>query len=303
MLARGTHVPVLIGELLRRVRPEPGDVVVDCTLGGGGHAQAILERVRPGGRLLGLDVDPVELPRTEARLRAAGFGDDVLTVHHGTFADLPRVLADGGLARVDIVFADLGVSSMQLENPDRGFGYKSVAPLDMRMNPREGEPASALLARLSEPAIASLLQEHSDEPHAGIIARLLKQQPLETTHRTERAVRVGLGTARPDLSKAEIKDSVRRTFQALRMAVNGEVFALDGWLRAVPHCLTPGGRVAAITFHAGEDRRVREAFLAGYGAGVFSEVARSPSRPSREEIRANRRASSARLRWAVRASA
>jgi 16S rRNA (cytosine1402-N4)-methyltransferase len=298
----GTHVPVMVEELLQSVRPAPGEVVVDCTLGGGGHARAVLERLNPGGRLVGLDVDPLELPRTEAELRAAGFGADVLTLHHGNFADLPRVLATEGLTSVDIVFADLGVSSMQLDDPARGFGYKSVAALDMRMNPTRGEPASALLARLSETALATLLQENADEPHAAIIARLLKQQPLETTHRTERVVRVGLAAARPELSQAEIKDSVRRTFQALRMAVNDELSALETWLRAVPHCLTAGGRVAVITFHAGEDRRVEHAFQAGYRAGLFSDVARAAVRPSRAEIRANRRSSSARLRWAVRAA-
>lgn len=299
----GTHIPVMVEELLNSVRPEPGDVVVDCTLGGGGHARAMLDRLRPGGHLLGLDVDPLELPRTEARLRAAGFGPDVLTVQHGNFAGLPRVLATHGLLRVDIVFADLGVSSMQLDNPDRGFGYKSVAALDMRMNPTRGESASAFLARVSETDLANLLDEYADEPHAEIIARLLKQQPLQTTHMTERVVRVGLTAARPALSKADIKDSIRRTFQALRIAVNDELSALEAWLRALPGCLAPGGRVAVITFHSGEDRRVKKAFQGAYHAGLFSDVARTVIRPSREEIRANRRASSAKLRWAVRATA
>jgi 16S rRNA (cytosine1402-N4)-methyltransferase len=293
----------MVEEFLQSVRPAPGEVVVDCTLGGGGHARAVLERLNPGGRLVGLDVDPLELPRTEATLRAAGFGADVLTVHRGNFADLPRVLAAEGLTSVDIVFADLGVSSMQLDDPARGFGYKSVATLDMRMDPTRGESASALIGRLSETRLATLLEENADEPHAAIIARLLKHQPLETTHRTERVVRVGLTAARPELPKAEIKDSVRRTFQALRMAVNDELSALEAWLRAVPHCLTPGGRVAVITFHAGEDRRVEHAFQTGFRAGLFADVAGAAIRPSRAEIRANRRSSSARLRWAVRAAA
>ncbi len=290
----------MVDEVLQAVRPAPGERAVDCTLGGGGHARALLDRLYPDGRLLGLDIDPVELPRTEARLRSAGFGPDVLTVRHATFAELPRVLAGEGLARVDIVFADLGISAMQLDDPDRGFGYKSIAALDLRMDPARGEPASALLARLNEAALARLLDEHADEPHAEIIARLLKQQPLETTHRTERVVRVGLALARPGLSKADIKDSVRRTFQALRIAVNDELSALEAWLQAVPSCLAPGGRAAVITFHAGEDQRVAQAFQAGYRAGVFADVAREPIRPSRQEIRANRRSSSARLHWAVR---
>ena len=150
--------------------PVAGDVAVDCTLGGGGHAQAILERVQPGGRLIGLDVDPLELPRTEARLRAAGFGADTFVARHGNFAGLPHVLAAEGLAAADLILADLGVSSMQIDNPDRGFSYKEPGPLDMRMNPSRGEPASQLLARLSEEKLASLLTENADEPHAQLIA-------------------------------------------------------------------------------------------------------------------------------------
>ena len=151
----GTHRPIMVEEVLRCLRPVAGDVAVDCTLGGGGHAQAILERVQPGGRLIGLDVDPLELPRTEARLRAAGFGADTFVARHGNFAGLPQVLAAEGLAAADLILADLGVSSMQIDNPDRGFSYKEPGPLDMRMNPSRGEPASQLLARLSEEKLAS----------------------------------------------------------------------------------------------------------------------------------------------------
>ena len=151
----GTHRPIMVEEVLRCLRPGAGDVAVDCTLGGGGHARAILERVQPGGRLIGLDVDPLELPRTEARLRAAGFGPDTFVARHGNFAGLPQVLAAEGLAAADLILADLGVSSMQLDNPDRGFSYKEPGPLDMRMNPSRGEPASQLLARVSEETLAS----------------------------------------------------------------------------------------------------------------------------------------------------
>ena len=141
----GMHRPIMVDEVLRCLRPRPGHVVVDCTLGGGGHAEALLRRLQPGGRLIGLDVDPLELPRTEARLRAAGFGPETFVAHHGTFAGLPKVLAAEGLATADLVLVDLGVSSMQLDNPDRGFSYKGVGPLDMRMNPSRGESASQLL--------------------------------------------------------------------------------------------------------------------------------------------------------------
>lgn len=296
----GTHRPIMVAEVLRCLRPVAGEVAVDCTLGGGGHARAILERVQPGGRLIGLDVDPIELPRTEAQLRSMGFGPETFVARQGNFAGLPQVLAAEGLATADLILADLGVSSMQLDNPDRGFTYKQPGPLDMRMNPARGEPASRLLARLSEETLARLLAENADEPHANLIARLLKQQPVETTHAAERLVRLGLTSALPNLTKPDVKMSVRRTLQALRIEVNDEFSALDGLLRSLPQCLTPGGRVAILTFHSGEDRRVKKAFKAGLRAGVYSAVADEVIRATMEETRANRRASSAKLRWAVR---
>jgi 16S rRNA (cytosine1402-N4)-methyltransferase len=275
---------------------------VDCTLGGGGHAQAILERVRPGGRLIGLDVDPIELPRTEARLRAAGFGPDEFSARQGNFAGLPRVLADEGLSAVDIVLADLGVSSMQLDNPARGFTWKEPGPLDMRMNPAKGEPASVLLARIDEAKLARMLDEHSDEPYADDIARLLKthKTPVDTTNLLERIVRTGLTRAYPRMDKPDVKMSVRRTLQALRIAVNDEFSVLDALLRSLPQVLAPGGRVVFLTFHSGEDRRVKKAFQAGQRAGIYAEVAKDVIRSSMEETRSNRRSTSAKLRWAVR---
>ena len=296
----GTHRPIMVEEVLRCLQPAAGEVAVDCTLGGGGHAQAILERLQPGGRLIGLDVDPLELPRSEARLRAAGFGEDTFVVRHGNFASLPQVLAAEGLTAADVIFADLGVSSMQIDNPDRGFSYKEPGPLDMRMNPSRGEPASALLARVSEEELAAILTENADEPHAELIARLLKRKALATTHAVENAVRTGLGKALPRLAKTDVKMSVRRTFQALRIAVNDEFSALDALLRSTPQCLAPGGRVAIITFHSGEDRRVKKAFQAGHRAGVYSDIATEVIRSTKEETFSNRRASAAKLRWAIR---
>lgn len=298
----GTHRPIMVDEVLGCLRPAPGEIAVDCTLGGGGHAQALLERLQPGGRLIGLDVDPRELSRTEARLRAAGFGPDVLVARHTNFAGLAKTLGSEGLQAADVILADLGVSSMQIDNPDRGFSYKEPGPLDMRMNPTRGEAASQLLARLSNGALASLLVENADEPHAQLIADLLTQQPVTTTHALERRVRTGLGAALPELTKSDIKMSVRRTFQALRIAVNDEFSVLDALLRSLPHCLAPGGRVAILTFHSGEDRRVKKAFQAGYRAGVYSDVAGEVIRSTKEETFANRRAAAAKLRWAVRAS-
>jgi 16S rRNA (cytosine1402-N4)-methyltransferase len=298
----GTHRPIMVDEVLRCLQPVAGDVAVDCTLGGGGHAQAILERVQPGGRLIGLDVDPLELPRTEARLRAAGFGADTFVARQGNFAGLPQVLAAEGVAAAGLILADLGVSSMQIDNPVRGFSYKEPGPLDMRMNPSHGEPASQLLARVSEETLASLLTENADEPHAELIAGLLKQKPVKTTHEVERLVRTGLSNALPNLAKADVKMSVRRTFQALRIAVNAEFSALDALLRSLPRCLAPGGRVVVLTFHSGEDRRVKKAFKAGYRGGVYSDVANEVIRSTKEETFANRRAAAAKLRWAVRAA-
>jgi 16S rRNA (cytosine1402-N4)-methyltransferase len=297
----GTHRPIMVDEVLRCLQPMPGEVAIDCTLGGGGHAQAILERLQPGGRLIGLDVDPLELPRTEARLRAAGFGADTFVARHGNFAGLPKVLAAEGLAGANVILADLGVSSMQIDNPARGFSPREPGPLDMRMNPTHGEPASHLLARLSAESLAALLTENADEPHAELIAGLLKQQPITATNAFERLVRTGLNKALPHATKTDVKMSVRRTFQALRIAVNGEFSALEALLRSLPQCLAPGGRVAILTFHSGEDRRVKKAFKAGFRDGVYSEVATEVIRSTKEETFSNRRASAAKLRWAVRA--
>lgn len=298
-----THRPIMVAEVLRYLRPAPGDTAVDCTLGGGGHARAILERLQPGGRLIGLDVDPLELPRSEARLREDGFGPDTFLARRRSFRDLRAVLAEEGLARVDLILADLGVSTMQHDSAGRGFSYKHPGPLDLRMDPSTGEPASRLLARLSEAELAAVLTENADEPHAPLIARLLKQQPIDTTHHFERVIRMGLAAARPDLPKSEVKMSVRRSFQALRIVLNDELGALEALLEALPVCLAPGGRVAILTFHSGEDRRVKKAFQAGRQAGVYAAVAHRVVRSAKDETWANRRAASAKLRWAVRGPA
>ena len=297
----GMHIPIMVTEVLECLRPAPGDIAVDCTLGGGGHARAILERIAPAGRLIGLDADPIELPKTEARLRSAGFGADVFAARTANFAGLPAALAAEGVIAANVVLADLGVSSMQFDNPDRGFSYKGVGPLDMRMNPNRGEPAFALVARLDEAALARVLEENADEPYAALLARLLKRHQPATTHAAERILRTGLAAEHPRLDKTDLKMSVRRAFQALRIAVNDEFGTLDTLLRSLPQCLAPGGRAAFLTFHSGEDRRVKKAFQAGLRGGVYSAVADEVIRSAKEETFANRRASSAKLRWAVRA--
>ena len=202
---------------------------------------------------------------------------------------------------MDVIVADLGVSSMQVDDPARGFSYQP-GPLDMRMNPSAGEPAWQLLDRLNEEALASLLTENADEPHAGLIAGLLKQKPITATHALERVVRIGLNKALPEMQKADVKMSVRRTFQAIRITVNNEFFALDALLRSLPQCLASGGRAAVLTFHSGEDRRVKKAFQAGARAGAYSDTASEVIRSTKEETFSNRRAAAAKLRWAVRAA-
>jgi 16S rRNA (cytosine1402-N4)-methyltransferase len=296
----GMHRPIMVEDVLRLLAPNAGDVAVDATLGGGGHARVILERIQPGGRLIGLDVDPLELPRTEARLRAAGFSPEVFVARRSNFAGLPHVLEQEGVPGADMILVDLGVSSMQLDNPDRGFTYKESGPLDMRMNPSRGEPASRLVARISEEKLARVLEENADEPHARLIATVVKARPVETTGELSRRVRAGIVAAHPRTAKEDVETSIRRTFQALRIAVNGEFSALDAFLRNLPSCLAPGGRVVMLTFHSGEDRRVKQAFDTGQREGVYAAVSREVVRASADEVRANPRASSAKLRWAVR---
>lgn len=301
----GAHRPVLVAEVLDALRPAPGLVAVDATLGYGGHASELLPRLLPGGRLVGLDADPLELPRTEARLRALGFGEDVLIVRRSSFAGLPKVLAALGLEAADLLLADLGVSSMQLDDPSRGFTFREDGPLDMRMNPARGLSAAQLLARRSEDGLAALLAENSDERHAAPIARALvaarERAPIETTHALAAVVRGAVdGLAGRDREE-EADEAVRRTFQALRMEVNDELGALRAFLDALPACLAPRGRVAVLTFHSGEDRLVKKRFQALAREGFFAAWSREPVRPGPEELRANPRSRSAKLRSALRA--
>jgi 16S rRNA (cytosine1402-N4)-methyltransferase len=249
--------------------------------------------------LVGLDADPIELPKTEARLRAAGFGSEIFTAIRSNFAGLPKALAESGFSAVDCILADLGVSSMQLDDPSRGFAVKTDGPLDMRMNQQRGFPASALLERSSPNALAELLSENADEPRAHELAHALAARRLATTTELVKAIRSAL----PHLNKEESDLTARRVFQALRIAVNDEFSALDMLLRQLPACLNPGGRVAILAFHSGEDRRVKKAFEAGLRQGVFEKVACDVIRPTAEERRSNPRSSPAKLRWARKATA
>jgi 16S rRNA (cytosine1402-N4)-methyltransferase len=228
-----------------------------------------------------------------------GFGQECFRAHRRNFAGLPQVLAAENLAGADLILADLGVSSMQLDNPDRGFTFRESGPLDMRMNPERGEPASRFLAHQSESKLARLLEENADEPDAILIARALKARTVSTTGELRSCVQAAFAAERPKATVAEIEKAVRRTFQALRIAVNDEFSALDTFLRRLPDCLASGGRVAVITFHSGEDRRVKKAFEAGLRDGQYSSIADEVVRPGREEVRSNPRAAAAKLRWAV----
>jgi len=290
----GTHRPIMVAEILSVLVPRPGEVAVDCTLGYGGHAVKLLAALQPGGRLLGLDADPIELPKTEARLRGLGFGPAIFSAHRTNFAGLPQVIAEAGLTGVDLVLADLGVSSMQIDNPERGFSVKDSGPLDMRMNPQRGQPASALIAKIRPDALARLLVENADEPHATGLGSALAGREFDSTSALGLAIRQAL----PRVTRDEAGLSVRRVFQALRIAVNDEFSALATLLLQLPKVLNRGGRVAILTFHSGEDRRVKKAFETGLQAGVYAEIAQEVLRPSDAERRENIRSSPAKLRWA-----
>jgi len=301
----GMHRPIMVQEIMEILAPKPGDFAVDATMGYGGHTARLLEAVRPGGHVLALDVDPIELPKTEARLRAMDVPPDALLVRRSNFAGLARVLARDNLPEADAVLADLGLSSMQLDDPSRGFTFKHAGPLDLRMNPQRGQPAARLLASLDAPSLARLLEENADQPDAEALAQAIveRQQraPITTTTDLAETVARVCGTGPEDRSTTGVVDSIRRVFQALRIAVNDEFGALDAFLRLLPTCVKPGGRVAIVTFHSGEDRRVKQAFKEGVRSGAFGRVAGEVVRPGADERRANPRSAAAKLRWAIRA--
>lgn len=290
----GTHRPIMVAEILEVLAPQAGEMAIDCTLGYGGHAQEILRRIQPGGKLFGLDADPLELPKTEARLHSLGYGPEVFAAHRINFAGLPKILAQERLSGADLILADLGLSSMQLDDPARGFSWKQNGPLDMRMNPARGQSASTFLHRIDPAALARILQENADEPEANELAAALAGRLFETTRSLGNAIRAAL----PRLSAEMCELSVRRVFQALRIAVNDEFSALEAFLRWLPSSLNPGGRVAILTFHSGEDRRVKRAFAAGRRAGHYSEISENVLRPGAVERNGNPRSTAAKLRWA-----
>ena len=301
----GMHRSICVKEILDILNPQPGETALDATLGFGGHAQELLPRLLPGGKLFGVDIDPLELPRTEARLRKLGFEESALIVRRMNFSDIAALLpeTDGGF---DMVLADLGVSSMQIDNPARGFSFKTDGPLDLRLDPSSGQSASELLLCVTRPQLRDLLIDNSDEPFAIPLAAALQGQFIETTTQLATLIRETLNATfkrslPQDEREAETKKALQRTFQALRIEVNNEFGALDRLLEVLPSCLKPGGRVVIMSFHSGEDRRVKKAFQSGERDGTYARVAPELIRPTFEEQRANPRSSSTKLRWAVRA--
>lgn len=300
------HVPVLLRQVLEVLSCRPGQVVVDCTIGCGGHSAAILAQLGPpagGGRLIGTDLDLANLDSARFALERVGGRFDLF---HTNFAGLPGVLARAGIddGRVDAVLADIGVSSTQIDDPDRGFSYRRPGPLDMRMDASRGQPASALLARLSETEIAEALLELGDETDAPQIARLIVERraasPITTTQDLMAIVCEARDFTIQRAAGAKLHPAAR-TFQALRILVNRELANLDRLLAILPDVLKPGGVAAIISFHSGEDRRVKYAFRDGLRAGIYEEEARDPIIADEEERQVNPRSRSAKLRWARRA--
>jgi len=298
----GEHRPVLLEPVLQVLAPQPGQVFVDCTLGYAGHAAELLRRVGAEGRLIGLDLDSENLPRARARLQEIGFP---FTVQHSNFAGLPAILAEAGVTAVDGVLADLGMSSMQVDDPNRGFSYARDGPLDMRMDRTRGRSAAQVLAAIPEAELAQALRELGDEPDAErMAARLVaarQQGPLERTSDVARVLLEGQKPwqLHPRPGQWNLHPAAR-TFQALRILVNRELASLQQLLRVLPDVLRPGGRAVVISFHSGEDRLVKAAFRDGLQAGVYSAIAPDPVRAGPEERQGNPRSRSAKLRWAQR---
>jgi len=315
MKRHASHIPVLLGPLLEVLDLRPGQAVVDCTLGLGGHSAALLERISPGGRLIGIDLDPANIALARARLEAAkpvaagqaaapGRAAEVrFDLYRNNFAALPSVLAEAGFERADAVLADLGVASPQIDDPNRGFSYRRPGPLDMRMDPNRGEPASTLVNRLTERQLAEALLELGDEDDAPAIARLIVQRrtrrPIETTQDLTAIICEARDFTLKRAAGAKLHPAAR-TFQALRILVNRELANLERLLRVLPACLAPGGVAAIISFHSGEDRRVKASFRDGLDRGIYARISPDPITADEAEKRVNPRSRSAKLRWARR---
>lgn len=298
----GMHISICVQEILTFLQIKPGMKGLDATLGYGGHSRKMLEALQGRGHLYALDVDPIEIVKTTKRLREAGFSEEIFTPISENFANVDRVAEQYG--PFDFLLADLGVSSMQIDNPERGFSYKQEGPLDLRLNPQNGEPASERLQKMNREEIEGMLIDNSDEPYAAEIARAIagrnrKGQKIDTTTKLAELIGEALSFLPEKERKEAVKKSCARVFQALRIDVNSEFEVLEAFLTKLPSCMAPGGRIAILTFHSGEDRLVKRAFKEGKKAGIYSEVAEDVIRPSSEECAKNPRAKSTKMRWAV----
>ena len=308
----GTHIPIMVREILDVLAIQPGEQGFDATLGYGGHTMAMLEELKGKGHLYGGDVDPIESRKTEARIRAKGYTDAQWSLRQMNFCEIDKLVEEVG--PFDFILADLGVSSMQIDNPERGFTYRADGPLDLRLNPETGISAADRLAQMDRDELTGMLRENADEPYAEEIARqILKDEKRGTVIRTTRqlheAIERALEKVRlprteagklPD-RKELIRKSSARVFQALRIDVNHEYEVLYDFMAKLPDALKPGGRAAILTFHSGEDRIVKKAFKAFHQQGIYRDISDGVIRPSREECYENSRARSTKLRWAIRA--
>ncbi|MHB1842950.1 MAG: 16S rRNA (cytosine(1402)-N(4))-methyltransferase RsmH [Sulfobacillus sp.] len=289
MMTTLSHTPVMLDEVLSVLDPEPGMTYVDATIGGGGHAVAVAERIGPRGRVIGIDRDPWAIEAAARRLSETGVP---FALHHGRFSDLERFLAADGVPEVDLLLADLGVSSAQLDDDSRGFSYSAEVELDMRMDPTDGETAAQLIARLSEPDLEDIMVTYGEERYARRIAREIVRTrrlgPVTTTDELTSIIR----RAVPPEARRGSAHPARRTFQALRIAVNQELAELEGLLSTIPNVLKLGGRATVLAFHSLEDRPVKRAFM----APTYRRLTSKPLRATEEEVGRNRRARSAKLR-------
>lgn len=300
----GMHLSIMVQEILDILQIQPGQNGLDATLGYGGHTRRMLEQLQGTGHICALDVDPIEIEKTKERLKQAGYGTDRLTIIQENFANIDQIAQVHG--PFDFILADLGVSSMQIDNPDRGFSYKVEGPLDLRLNPEKGVSAAERLKELTQEELQGMLVENSDEPYAAQIAaevtrKLRRREPIETTTQLRETIERALSFLPENQEKKDmIKKTCQRTFQALRIDVNSEFEVLEAFLDKLPDALAPSGRVAVLTFHSGEDRMVKKAFKQWKKQGVFCEISDEVIRPSAKECRQNPRARSTKLRWAVK---
>ena len=299
----GMHRSICVQEILDFLQIAPGQTGLDATLGYGGHTLEMLKCLNMKGHLYATDVDPIELPRTRERLASLGYNSDILTIKQLNFSNIDQIVSEFG--PLNFVLADLGVSSMQIDNPDRGFSFKTEGPLDLRLNPEKGQSAAERLKTISQEELESMLVENSDEPNAEVISRAItsaikKGADISTTTSLRQIITDSLQFLPKVTRDEDIKKACQRCFQAIRIDVNNEFEVLFDFLEKLPDALAPGGRVAILSFHSGEDRLVKKSFQHYFRQGTYAEISSEAIRPSGEECSTNGRARSAKLRWAIK---